>query len=285
MPGARAARSFAGDSRPAGTLRDRAPMPERHDLEALFVQHLPLIERTVAAVCRRHGVRGADAEDCASWVKLRMVEDGYAALAKFRGESSLPTYLAVVVAMLCRDWRVQGVGRWRPSAAAQRLGAIATRLERMLRRDGVSLREAGERLRTEGEIGASDRELAAMVTELPDRRPMRPVEVTTDAVTEHESGTTADAGVAFEERDADHRATGGALAAAMARLPAEDQVILRLRFWDGLGIADVARALSLEQRPLYRRQERLLAELRRALEAAGVTRERVRTLLDDLPDH
>ena len=258
-------------------------MSDRHELEALFVQHLPHIERAVAAVCRRHGVRDADAEDCASWVKLRIVEDEYAVFRKVRGESSITTYLTVVVAMLFRDYLVQRRGRWRPSAAAQRLGPIATRLERMVARDGMPLREAGERLRTAGETSLTDRELAGVVRELPSRTPLRPVEVPDDAVAEHASLDGADAPLGAAEDHAARREAEAALAAALATLPAEDRVILRMRYWEGSSVADIARALSIEQKPLYRRLERLLVELRGGVEARGLVRERVRALLDDLP--
>ena len=49
-----------------------------------------------------------------------------------------------------------------------------------------------------------------------------------------------------------------------------DRLILRLRFQDGLAVADIARALHLDQKPLYRRFEELLRRLRAALEAAGI---------------
>ena len=51
----------------------------------------------------------------------------------------------------------------------------------------------------------------------------------------------------------------------------EDRVIVRMRFWEGESVADIARALGLPQKPLYRRLERTLAALRRSLEAAGVS--------------
>ena len=57
---------------------------------------------------------------------------------------------------------------------------------------------------------------------------------------------------------------------AMASMTAQDRVILRLRFACNASIASIARSLGVEQRPLYRRIEALLATLRRALEEAGV---------------
>ncbi len=61
-----------------------------------------------------------------------------------------------------------------------------------------------------------------------------------------------------------------ALEGALGKLDAEDRVILRMRFEDGFTVADVARALDLRQKPLYRRVEGLLRRLRRELEGRGM---------------
>jgi RNA polymerase sigma factor (sigma-70 family) len=80
-----------------------------------------------------------------------------------------------------------------------------------------------------------------------------------------------------EERAAAERA----LASAIAEEPAEDQVILRMRFWEGSSVADIARALRIEQKPLYRRLERALGSLRQQLELQGISADHVRALLED----
>src|SRR5215211_7323506 len=110
-------------------------MSEHHEFEAVFVRHLDWIQRTSAAVCRRHGLQRADAQDFTSWVTLRLVENDYAILRRFRGESALTTYLVVVVATLYREYRVKRWGRWRPSAAARRAGPVAVRLETLVHRE------------------------------------------------------------------------------------------------------------------------------------------------------
>jgi RNA polymerase sigma factor (sigma-70 family) len=69
-----------------------------------------------------------------------------------------------------------------------------------------------------------------------------------------------------------HRAMlDAALARALGQLSAEDHVIVRLRFWEGLTVADIARALGLAQKALYRRLDRALATLRARLERDGVS--------------
>ena len=61
------------------------------------------------------------------------------------------------------------------------------------------------------------------------------------------------------------------LDAALARLETEDRVILRLRFEDDVSVPEIARLLGLGSPfALYRRISRILAGVRRTLEAAGI---------------
>jgi RNA polymerase sigma factor for flagellar operon FliA len=70
-----------------------------------------------------------------------------------------------------------------------------------------------------------------------------------------------------------------ALQRAIEDLSPEDQVLLRLRSFDGCTVADVALSLGVPERPLYRRLERLLRDVRTRLEAGGISREVVRASL------
>jgi hypothetical protein len=63
------------------------------------------------------------------------------------------------------------------------------------------------------------------------------------------------------------------LRTTLAGLSVEDRLILRMRYDSNLGVVEIARALQLEQKPLYRRIQRLLAALRSAMEQVGVTAE------------
>lgn len=255
--------------------------PERQNAERLFLEHREWVDRCVASLCRRYGVAGDEVEDVASWTRVRLIEDDYAALRKFRGESSPRTYLTVVVAALFRDYRAERWGRWRPSAAALRHGRVAVRLETLVHRDGCALAQAGEILRAAGETELSDRQLAELLATLPERVPLRPREVGADPLDLVPGAAAADAGVVAAEAGAERSRAEDALKHALTALPAEDRVILQLQFWKGLSVADVSRALNLPQKPLYRRIERLLARLRGELETAGISREQVRALLDD----
>jgi RNA polymerase sigma factor (sigma-70 family) len=247
-------------------------MMGRQECEAAIVAHHGWIRQAAAALCRRYGMSGTEGEDFASWATLRLIDDDYAVLRKFRGESALRTYLVVVVAMLHREYRSRTWGRWRPSAAARRAGAIAVRLETLVHRDGYPLPQAIQQVRTAGETALSERQLAALFATLPRRAAARPAEALLDALADVPDPAGADDAVTASEHDATRLALGKALRAALDALPAEDRLIVQMRYWEGSSVADIARALGLAQKPLYRRLERALATLRRSLEAAGVSR-------------
>lgn len=267
------------------TSQPPVAMADRGDLEALFLAHRDLIGRITAGAGRRQGLRGDDFDDFASWATARLIEDDYAVLAQFRGESSLATYLTVVVTMLAREYRVRHWGRWRPSAAARRQGPLAVRLETLVYRDGLRLEEAAQTLRTAGLTALSDRALAAVLAECPAR----------DAARRGRADDAGDAGpidllpgesaaddvLLGHEADAERHAVGQQLSDVVDRLPDEERVMVRLRYWQGLSVADVSRALGVPQKPLYRRLERVLTGLRAELESRGVDREQVRALLGE----
>ena len=225
------------------------------------------------------GLRGADAEEFAAWARERLWDDDYQVLRKWRGESRLTTYLTTVITTLGREFRVKHWGRWRPSAAARREGPLAVRLETLVYRDGLKLTEAAELLRTRGETHRSDRELAHLLSRIPVRpRPRRrdDREVPIDGV----AGTAAaDDALDVSEDDAERRDAYRVLYGALRRLGAREQVVVRMHFLEGRSLADVARALDVPQKPLYRLKDRALAALARDVEAAGVTRGRVLALI------
>jgi hypothetical protein len=58
------------------------------DPEEVLVSHLDLIERLIAFTVRRHGLVRVEAEEFASTVKLKLVEDDFAVLRSFERRSS-----------------------------------------------------------------------------------------------------------------------------------------------------------------------------------------------------
>lgn len=235
----------------------------------LFEANLAVIERAIEAVCAHASLRGADAEDFESAVKLQLLENDCAVLRKWERRSSLATYITIVIRRLLVDQRRAG-GRFYVSVAAQRQGDAAVMLERLIARDGRSVDEAIEMVRA-AHPHVTARQLSAMAAALPERAPRARMVAMADRHAER----CAAADKADEEANAFDRARRSAHAnrivrEAMGALTAEDRLILRLRFGKGASIAGIARMLTVAQRPLYRRIEAILAVLRRAMEREGL---------------
>lgn len=256
-------------------------MLDQMNPEGLFLHSLPRIEGIAASVCRMYSVWGDEAEDFASWVKERLIDDDYAVLRKYRGESELNTFLTVVVTRLFHAHGRERLGRWRNSVTAERLGQVAKDLEVLVHRDGCSLGEAGERLRSEGRTEMSDAELARLLAQLPVRSPLRPVEAGEEPLERLAHADRADNRVAAAEAERHRLTVLAALFRAMGDLTAEERIIVRMNLAEGRSVAEVARALNLDQQGLYRRLNQLRERLRRATESHGVSRSDVREVLED----
>jgi RNA polymerase sigma factor for flagellar operon FliA len=256
-------------------------MLDRLNAEATFLQHVDWIEKVAAIACRKQGLGEAEAEDFAGWVKIRLMEDDYAVLRKFRGESEMRTFLAIVVRRQLSAYSRELRGRWRPSAAAERLGPPAPELEQLVYRDHYPLLQAGEKLRTEGRTTLTNVELARLLAQLPERQPLRPVEVPSDTLLDGAEGTfRADEHVAHAEAAAQRGELMAGLGRAMERMTPEERMIVRMHFGEGRTLADVARVLDLEQKPLYRRIKQLQVRLREHLEREGIEWPTVRAVLE-----
>jgi RNA polymerase sigma factor (sigma-70 family) len=247
--------------------------------EQLYLTHAALIDHAIAVVCRRQRLPAVDAEDFGGAVRLHLIEDDYAILRRFQGRSSLRTYLLVVVTHLYQDWRNARWGKWRPSAEARRQGPIGVHLERLVVRDRLPFEQAHEMLRTNFQAPESRASLEAMAARFP-RRWGRHF-VSDEAIQDHPAvDTRTDAPLDEREAADAARSAVAALAASVAALPAQDRLILRMRFHDDFSVADIARALHLDQKLLYRRVEKLLGDLRAALEGMGMTKSAAAEILE-----
>lgn len=247
-------------------------VPSRLLEEALAT--LPDLVRGVGARC---GLSRADAEDLLSTARLRLLEAGGQALRDFRGACTLSTYLRVMLQRMVLDERTRRWGRWRPSAEARRQGPAAEELERLCHRDGLPFDAAYEILRARFP-SAGRAELASLLARLPGRATRVFVgEEAAGELAAREPGPEA-ALLAAEGRRRLAHATRG-LAALVVKLPPQDRLILRLRFEQGMRVADIAQLLRLPQRPLYRRIEGLLSRLREEMSRAGFDADQVRDAL------
>jgi RNA polymerase sigma factor for flagellar operon FliA len=230
--------------------------------EQVFLANLPTIDALVQMVARQQRMSWAEAEEFASIVRLRLIENDYAILRKFRGGSTLRTYLTVVIARQALDYRDACWGRWRPSRAARRLGRTAVTLEKLIVRDGFTLDEAWRAvLETAGDVDLQP--LRVFAERLRPR--VRRHWVSIDDIEECQRRS-----VSPEPELMQDPRIAEALARALQTLSPGDSRLLRLRFAEGLSISTIARREGIDQASLYRRVATLLRRLRRELESHGI---------------
>lgn len=244
---------------------------QREQAEALYLEGLQSIDRIAAFVARRAHLNTDEAEEFTAEVRIRLLENDYAIIRKFEGRQSFATYLTTVILRLCHQYRVEQRGKWRPSAEATRIGETAITLERLLNRDGLSFEEAVNTLTMCHDSPSTRLELEAIHARLPVRNP-RPRFVAEDIPIDVPAMDSADDRVQERDRTLNARSAAAALDAVMQQLSAEDRAILQMRFWQGMKVSDIARALDIEQKKLYKRLVKLLTVLRGSLENAGIDR-------------
>jgi RNA polymerase sigma factor for flagellar operon FliA len=232
----------------------------------LLLDNLELVDRVVRDVCRQHRVSDTDAEEFGADVRLKLLENDCARLRKFEQRCKPRTYLTVVIQRLYSDYRNREWGKWQPSVAARKMGAVAERLETLLVRDRVPFEEACQQILTTERVATTRQQLEDIAIRLPHRT--RRTQVDGEELTTVAAPDTFD-DIPPSERAEAVRRLSLALGAAVQGLPPRDRLMLRMRFLDGLGIADIAQVLHCDARPLYRHFERLLRDLRSALERAG----------------
>lgn len=246
----------------------------------LLETHLDLIQSKLLHLSRRSGLPGFEAEEFRSWALFKLVDDDYRILGQWEGRSSFSTFLRVVLVNLMRDYRIHLWGKWRPSAAARRRGPESVLLEQLVIRDGLSGDEAIERLRTEHGIAPAPDEVARLAAVPPWRQQRRRVgdeelvHIPVDGQVE----------IRVEERERAYTAdrVRELLVPLLHSLPAEDRLLLRLYFFEGLSMSAIAPILGRPQRELFVARDRCLKKIRRTLEGAGMGAGQIRELIGRL---
>lgn len=237
------------------------------DAQRLFLDNLELIERIVRAAGRRHHLSSVEQEDFAGYVNERLLENDCAVLRKFRGKSTIWTFLAAVIERQLLDFVNERWGKWRPSTTADTIGPVAVLLERLVTRDGHTLDEAIEMVRTSHQAGKTDVELRAIWNQIPPRK--RPKEVNEEAANEVPAEETAEDIVEDAERRRNLERLEHTLAKALAELPTQDRVILALRYDRGLSVAEIAKLRQSSAPTIHRRLGTSLKHLKKELLHAG----------------
>lgn len=255
------------------------PLPPQSP-EQLFLENLDLIERIGEQACRRSRLQPEDKKDFLSVVNVKLMEDGYAILRKFerRDNATFATFLNVVIRRLLLDYQNHLWGKWRNSAEAERLGHVAKRLEELINRDDRTPDEAFEILRAE-QPDVSAAQLETLRAKLPPRIPKK---VVSEEVLRFEPTQELQPDQELEKKELEgmRRRVCIALQKALDTLPSEDRLLIKMTL--EFKISDIARLQKLEQKPLYRRIDRIHKGLEKALERHGVRREDVQAILGSL---
>jgi RNA polymerase sigma factor (sigma-70 family) len=239
------------------------------DYQKLLLEHLDLVDRVVRYIARRHHLSSADAEDLSSLVRFKLIDHDFAILRKFQGRSNLGTYLTTVIEHIYLDFCIGRWGKWRPSAAARRLGPLAMLLDQLVGREGLTFDEAAATLETNHGCTATREELRALYMQLPTRAVRR------FATEEELTAVAARVGArdrALEREDELEivERVERALARTLAGLGTREQLLLKLRFQDGLTVVQIARLLHTVPKPLYRQLQETIALLHNKLCQEGI---------------
>jgi len=245
--------------------------------EQLYLGHLKLIDKIAAHAARRHHFSREETEDFVSTVRLKLLEEDYRIIRKFKGDSVFRTYLTIVIQRQMLDYQNHLWGKWRPSAEAKRLGPAAVRLEMLMVREGLTFDEACECLLTNEHIELSREQLHDIASRLPHRNPprkMRGEDELPDRATEEESPYER---VQVRETLKRRLTILDLMCQALASLTPEDRLIAKMR--GEFQVSQIAKSLDLEQKPLYPRIEKILKTLRSQLEKEGIRKEEIAEIL------
>lgn len=270
-----------GDTGP--TLQDSAApdVPSRDAAEAcrqLLTDQHDVVVDAVRFVASRHHLSRDMSDELRGRVMLHLVAHDYAVLRQWRRECSLHTYLVTVITRVFLDYRNQEWGKAKPPALARRLGPVALMLWRLTHRKRLSFDEAVQTLHADHGVTATRDELWSIYARMPAASGRYFVDVSELAQAE-QPGAEADALVRGADRQRLAERVDRALAQVLADLAAEDRLVLKLFFVNGMTRAQIARVLQLDQQRLYPRFLGVMARLQTALVAEEVTVADVREIL------
>jgi len=215
------------------------------------------LERYSAAIMhtvRRHEGDPERATDCFLHACSALNDDGFRRLLSYRpdGPARFRTWLMAVVSNLCIDWRRKQDGRIRPLQAVAHLPELDQLVYRHIYQRGLSRAQCLQTLKpqfpdlTEQQLAAINARLFALLT--PQQRFQSSARH--GATISLDGGSTLDDGGLSGQLEepapgpdvlALQAQQQSRLQAALARLPPQQRLLLRLRFEQDLTLAEVAR--------------------------------------------
>lgn len=237
-------------------------------LEELYHQSLEALPAILRVLGREKRLSPEELEDLRSDIQVKLLEDDYRVLRRWDSRASLKGYLAIVLYNIWHD-RVRGEkGKVVVSAAARRLGPPAPELEVLLGRQGLTFEEAYQAIKPRFP-GLSRGEAEEIATQI-NPRPSRSFESVTGVTPLPDPEPTAEERLEQREKLGKKRKALALMDRLLSELPEQDCVLLVRAHAEGVKFSRISRSLGLDQRSLYRHNERLLTKLRTDLEEAGI---------------
>jgi len=253
--------------------------------DAAWNEFLSRYSSVIAHVIRRCRVDGDRVDDCFLEVCEALSRDSFRRLRKFQpdGRASFKTWLMAVVANLCIDWNRREQGRIRSFRSVAHLPELERQVYRCIFERRMSRTQCFHALlpRYPGltEIGVAEinARLFQLLTprqrwQLTVRTPsLMPVSYPVSPEDDDPAWQLAQPGPGPDEL-ADESQQQRRLHQALATLPAEQRLLLRLRFEQNLSLAEVARLTG--QPDPFRVNRRIRAALDALADAMGDQRAR-----------
>jgi RNA polymerase sigma factor (sigma-70 family) len=236
------------------TVTDLLERLSSRGVDAAWSEFLARYSPLIMHVIRRHEADDDHAADCFVHVCGALSDDGFRKLRSFRpdGPARFKTWLMTVVANVCVDWRRKEHGRVRVLRRVSHLPEIDQQvyrciyLRRMSRAQCVEALAAQFPWLTEAKVSEINARLFAMLTpqqrwQLSARTPTRmPSPVGTESEDEDPAWQIETPGPGPDELAAGLQEQRQ-LRDALSKLPATQRLLLRLRYEQGMTLAEVAR--------------------------------------------
>jgi RNA polymerase sigma factor (sigma-70 family) len=215
-----------------------------------LVRYSPLIKHVI----RRHGLDDDHHTECFAHVCGALSDDGFRRLRSFRpdGPARFKTWLMAVVSNLCVDWRRKEQGRVRPPQCVSRLSELDQQVYRCIYVRRTSRAHCLEALAsrfpelTAATVAEINARLFALLT--PQQRwqmslrpsALKPVASSAGSDDDDPAWQLATSGPGPDDLAAELQEQRQ-LQDALSKLPAEQRLLLRLRYEQNLTLAEVAR--------------------------------------------
>jgi len=226
------------------------------DAEVAWTAFLTKYSDLIYGVIRTFTKDPDHSANCFLFVCARLADKGYRRLRTFRpdGRARFSTWLRAVVRNLCLDWHRSQFGRWQMFRFMASRSALDQEIFRAAFQRGASVHDIWGDLSQKG-FNLSYSEVERRVAELRNLMSARQLWLlTTTRVAVESLDSDREESPALEvadpspdpERVAILRETQAALAKALPRIDANDRLLLRLRYLEGLGLLQVARLVGLK---------------------------------------